>query len=304
MQRINWFHDPNITGTAPVGVANVKIDYPLVNNRKWMRATSTGTGDVHAEYVLSGSQIPPAGSYHVHANAYAQKAAASFIVFVRVNGSYQRPLNVPVGNGQTVVVDRTITIPAGYSQLIVRIEPNNQTIGAIGMMSDILIERADTYDTTVRGASGLLHGRHDATRVTPRIGRVMPDDGHEPMHEPILDHHLASRRVGECHDRSESDWDDILGQRLCERHRRHYLDCRSIWQPQCKPTCQLQDTSRQFQAAINVSFRQVRQADRHRGKYSHLHVGRISGEQDPARQHRIFHRGYDADRLTLTGVMA
>lgn len=151
MQRINWFHDPNITGTAPVGVANVKIDYPLVNNRKWMRATSTGTGDVHAEYVLSGSQIPPAGSYHVHANAYAQKAAASFIVFVRVNGSYQRPLNVPVGNGQTVVVDRTITIPAGYSQLIVRIQLDSQTVGAVGMMSDILIERADTYDTTVGG---------------------------------------------------------------------------------------------------------------------------------------------------------
>lgn len=151
MQRINWFPDPNITGTLAIGVANVKVDYPLVNGCKWMRAISTGTGDVHAEYALSGSQIPPAGSYHVHANAYAQKADASFIVFVRVNGSYQRPLTMPVGDGQTVVVDRTITIPAGCSQLIVRIEPNNQTIGAIGMMSDILIERADTYDTTVGG---------------------------------------------------------------------------------------------------------------------------------------------------------
>ena len=304
MQRINWFPDPNTTGTAPIGVANTKVDYPIVNGRKWLRATSTGTGDVHAEYALSGSQLPPAGSYHVHANAYAQKAGALFIVFVRVNGSYQQPLNVPVGDGQTVTVDRTITIPAGCSQLIVRIGPNEQTVGAIGMMSDILIEPADTYDAVGGGASGLLHGRHDAARLGASVGRVVSDDGDEPMHEPILDHHLASRRVGECHDRSESDWDDILGQRLCERHRRHYLDCRSIWQPQCKPTCQLQDTSRQFQAAINVSFRQVRQADRHRGKYSHLHVGRISGEQDPARQHRIFHRGYDADRLTLTGVMA
>jgi hypothetical protein len=33
-------------------------------------------------------------------------------------------------------------------------------------------------------------------------------------------------------------------------------------------------------------------------------VGRVSGEQDPARRHRIFHRGHDAARLTLTGVVA
>lgn len=151
MQRINWFPDPNITGTAPVGVSNAKVDYPIVNNRKWIRATSTGTGDPHADYALSGSQIPPAGSYHVHALAYAQKATAYFIVSVRVGGSYQKLLSVPVGDGQTVMVDQTITIPAGCDRLIVRIGPNSQTVGVIGMMSDILIERADTYDTAVGG---------------------------------------------------------------------------------------------------------------------------------------------------------
>lgn len=151
MQRINWFPDPNITGTAPVGVGNAKVDYPIVNNRKWIRATSTGTGDPHADYALSGSQIPPAGSYHVHALAYAQKATAYFIVSVRVGGSYQQLLSVPVGDGQTVTVDQTITIPAGCDRLIVRIGPNSQTVGVIGMMSDILIERADTYDTAVGG---------------------------------------------------------------------------------------------------------------------------------------------------------
>lgn len=34
MQRINWFPDPNTTGTAPIGVANTKVDYPIVNGRK------------------------------------------------------------------------------------------------------------------------------------------------------------------------------------------------------------------------------------------------------------------------------
>lgn len=151
MQRINWFPDPNTTGTAPIGVANTKVDYPIVNGRKWLRATSTGTGNVHAEYALSGSQLPPAGSYHVHANAYAQKAGALFIVFVRVNGSYQQPLNVPVGDGQTVIVDRTITLPAGCDQMLVRLQLDATTVGAIGMMSEILIERADTYDNAVGG---------------------------------------------------------------------------------------------------------------------------------------------------------
>lgn len=151
MQRINWFPDPNITGTAPIGVANVKVNYPIVNGRKWMRATSTATGNVHAEYALSGSQIPPAGSYHVHALAYAQKAEAHFLVFVRVNGSYTQPLAVPVGQNQTVIVDRTITLPAGYDQMLVRLQLDHQTVGAIGMMSDILIESADTYDNAVGG---------------------------------------------------------------------------------------------------------------------------------------------------------
>lgn len=206
MQRINWFPDPNITGAAPIGVANVKVDYPLVNGRKWLRATSTGTGDAHAEYVLSGSQIPPAGSYHVHALAYAQKAEAHFIVFVRVGGSYTEQLNVPVGDGQTVMVDQTITIPAGCSQLIVRISPNNQTIGAIDMMSYILIERADTYDAAVGGGtSGLLHGRHDAARIGASVGRVVSDDGDELAQ--------ASER-GHCIGRMER----------CDRHRERGRD--------------------------------------------------------------------------------
>lgn len=172
MQRINWFPDPNITGTAPIGVANVKVNYPIVNGRKWMRATSTATGDVHAEYALSGSQIPPAGSYHVHALAYAQKAEAHFLVFVRVNGSYTQTLNVPVGDGQTVTVDRTITIPAGCSQLIVRIGPNDKTVGAIGMMSDILIERADTYDAAVGGGGFRASSRWTRCRSHRSVRRA------------------------------------------------------------------------------------------------------------------------------------
>lgn len=305
MQRTNWFPDPNITGTIkPIANNKVRVEYTVVNNRRWLRAISTAKGDNCAVYVLSGPQLPPSGSYHMHAIAYAQTANASFQVFYRVGGSYAQPLNMPVGKDQTVTVDRTITIPDGCDQIRVLIRLDSQTVGAIGMMSEILIERADTYDAAVGGgASGLLHGRHDAARVTPRIGRVMSDDGNEPMYEPILDHHLGGRPVGDYPESFEQARDEIFCQCLCERHRRHYLG-ESVWRRHCKPTCQLRVDRRSSRFDVNELFRQVRQSDRHRDQYSHLHVGRISGEQGSARQHRIFHRGHDAARLTLLGVMA
>lgn len=152
MQRINWFPDPNITGTAkPVADNNARIDYPVVNNRNWLRATSIATGNNYAQYILSGSHIPSAGTYHVHAIAYARVTGAAFVVFVHVGGSYSEVCRVPVGDGQTVIVDRTITIPSNTDQLLVRIELDSNTVGAIGMMSEILIERAATYDTAVGG---------------------------------------------------------------------------------------------------------------------------------------------------------
>ena len=172
-------------------------------------------------------------------------------------------------------------------------------------ISELSVEAADTYDAALGGgASGLLLGGHDATRLRRLVGRVMSDDGHEPMHEPILDHHPGSRQVGEYHDPSEREWGDISDQRRGERHRRHYLDNRSGWRHQRKTTCQLQDDHQQFPSDINELSRQVRQSDRHSDEHAHLHVGRIPGEQDPARQHRIFRRGYDATRLILMGVVA
>lgn len=151
--RINWFPDPNITGTVkPFANNKVAVMYPVVvNNRNWIRATSTVTGDNYAQYILSGSQIPHAGSYHVHANVFAQKANAGFQVFYRINGSYKQPLYAAVGEGQTAIVDQTIIIPPGCDQMLVRMKLDATTVGAVGMVSDILIERADTYDTAVGG---------------------------------------------------------------------------------------------------------------------------------------------------------
>lgn len=172
-------------------------------------------------------------------------------------------------------------------------------------ISELSVEAADTYDAALGGgASGLLLGGHDATRLRRFVGRVMSDDDHEPMHEPILDHHPESRQVGEYHDPSEREWGDISDQRRGERHRRHYLDNRSGWRHQRKTTCQLQDDRQQFLSDINELSRQVRQSDRHRDKHSLMLVRRIPGEQGLARRPLLFRRGYDAARLTLLGVVA
>lgn len=85
MQRINWFPDPLITGTSKIETGNnAKIYYPVVNNRKWLRVISVAAGNSYGQYPLLGSQLPPAGTYHVHALVYAQKATADFQIYVRV----------------------------------------------------------------------------------------------------------------------------------------------------------------------------------------------------------------------------
>lgn len=305
MQRINWFPDPLITGKLFAEINNGAAKAVVVaDNKNWLRVTSTATGDNFGQFSLLGGLIPPAGTYHVHARVYAQKAAANFIVYSSVNSSWKQLLNKPVADGQTLTVDSEITIPEGCQHLLVRMQLGRE-VGLIGMMSEILIESADTYDKAVGGgASGLLLGGHDATRLRRFVGRVMSDDGHEPMRETILDHHLKSRQLDEYHDRPEQDRDEILDQCLCERHRRHDLDNRSGWRHQRKPTYRIHDDLQQSQSCVNELFRQVRQSDRYSDRYAPLHVCRLSGEQDPARQHQIFRRGYDAARLTLLGVVA
>lgn len=295
MQRINYFTNPNFTGPF----ADVNI-----------------SGEVKASYNADTKQLNIYGNNGGYGfNLTVPKnAALVFACFLWTeHDKNPTPLRVYSleSSGNNLIAFATVSQNAnnlllrfnstGSGRIRVEFYPN----GSAANIANPILELADTYDKAVGGgASGLLLRRHDATRIGASIGRVMSDDDNEPMHEPILDHHLASRQVGASHDRSERERDDIFGQFRCERHRRHCLDYRNTGRIQRTPTCQLHDVRRQFQSAISELFRQVRQSDRHRDKYSPLHVGRVSGEQDPARRHRIFHRGYDATRLTPMGVVA
>lgn len=292
MQRINLFPNPvfagPLTGVSHWGDANGTVRDNALH--------VTGTRGGYGFNVAVPFNVPLVLSMRVNASD-DNVAGLMLIQTTDKPGVNNMVVSRRLKRGISDVLCR-FTVPShGF-----RFEVNPNGIRDVAVLN-VLIERADTYDPAVGGASGLLHGRHHAARIGASVGRVMPDDGHEPMHEPILDHRPESRQVGGYHDHSEQARGEILGQRLCERHRRHYLD-ESVWRHQCKPTCQLRVDRQRCRSDVNVLFRQVRQSDRHRDEYAHLHVGRVSGEQDSARRHRIFHRGHDAARLTPLGVMA
>lgn len=282
MQRINLWPNPKFD---PTGFHVVKKG-----------------GDI-SKYMTGGTLANTRGEYIDL--PFACEVGVEYVCTFRIVSNDTTNKSIGIFFGDTVEYPSAQTV-GKYTIRFTSIANDTRLAVPSGMaISELSVEAADTYDAALGGgASGLLHRRHHATRLTPRTGTVVPDDGHEPMRETILDHHLKSRQVDEYHDRPEQDRDEILDQCLCERHRRHDLDNRSGWRHQRKPTYRIHDDLQQSQSCVNELFRQVRQSDRYSDRYAPLHVCRLSGEQDPARQHRIFHRGHDAARLTLMGVMA
>lgn len=283
MQRINLWPNPKFD---PTGFHVVKKG-----------------GDI-SKYMTGGTLANTRGEYIDLPFAY--EVGVEYVCTFRIVSNDTTNKAIGIFFGGTVEYPSAQTV----GKYTIRFTPTaNDTRLAIpsGMaISELSVEAADTYDAALGGgASGLLHRRHDATRLRRFVGRVMSDDDHEPMHEPILDHHPESRQVGEYHDPSEREWGDISDQRRGERHRRHYLDNRSGWRHQRKTTCQLQDAHQQYQSGLNVLSRQVRQSDRHRDRHALMLVRRVSGEQGIARRPLLFRRGYDATRLILAlGVVA
>lgn len=282
MQRINLWLNPKFD---PTGFHVVKKG-----------------GDI-SKYMTGGTLANTRGEYIDL--PFACEVGVEYVCTFRIVSNDTTNKSIGIFSGGTVEYPSAQTV----GKHTIRFTPiANDTRLAVpsGMaISELSVEAADTYDAALGGgASGLLHRGHDATRLRRFVGRVMSDDGHEPVHEPILDHHPESRQVGEYHDPSEREWGDISDQRRGERHRRHYLDNRSGWRHQRKTTCQLQDDHQQFPSDINELSRQVRQSDRHSDEHAHLHVGRIPGEQGIARRPLLFRRGCDATRLTLLGVVA
>lgn len=149
--RINWFPDPNTANTIfkciPV---RCTVDFPTVSGFRWLRATTSGSGDIYAQYELTGVNLPPAGVYHIHLICYAQGSGALFRVFANAGGRYTILNETSIADNQTKIIDANITITANTTQLLIRFVPPS-TVGKFILIRNILLESKSTYDTANGG---------------------------------------------------------------------------------------------------------------------------------------------------------
>lgn len=151
MLRINLFPDPNMANTIFHCVpARCTVDFPTVNGSRWLRATTNGSGDIYVQYVLNGANLPPAGTYHVHAICYAQGSGALFRVYAGVGSRFTVLNETGIADNETKRIDVDITIPANTNQLLVRVVPPS-TVGKFILIRNILLESKSTYPTAVGG---------------------------------------------------------------------------------------------------------------------------------------------------------
>lgn len=293
MQRINLFPNPvfagPLTGISHWGGANGTVRDNAVH--------ITGANGGYGFNVAVPFNVPLVLSMRV--NASEDNVAGLMII----QTTDKPEINNMLGSqrfkrGISDVLHRFTVTSHGF-----RFEVNPNGIRDVAV-SNVLIERADTYDIAVGGASGLLLGGHDAAQLT-QAELVMPDDGHEYHQQSESHDHSESRHVDEDNQHPAQGRHGILLQCLSARQWRFrqggLLRGRGN---KLRSTCQLQHYSFEQIPDRHVLQRRVRQSDRHRDRHAPLHVGRISGKQDPARQHQLFRRGQHAARLTLLGVTA
>ena len=183
MRRRNIFPDPECAGMMHQYTNDgTRSDFVKNEGMMWMRATTTavGTQQNYAQYSLNEDRVPVEGTYHVRLLAHAEGGDGMARCYVKQpNSSYLPCYAVNIPDGQTIVVERAISVPAGCGELIVRICPA-AVVGATAMMSRISIEAADTYAlASGGGASGLLHR---ADRAVLSSGRVTADETRESKH--------------------------------------------------------------------------------------------------------------------------
>lgn len=135
--RINLFPDPNMANTIfkciPV---RCTADFPTVSGFRWLRATTSGSGDIYAQYLLAGANLPTAG--------------ALFRVYANVGNGFTLLNETGIADNQTKIIDADITIPANTTQLLIRVVPPS-TVNKYILIRDILLESKSTYDTAVGG---------------------------------------------------------------------------------------------------------------------------------------------------------
>lgn len=295
MQRINWFTNPNLTG-------------PLTGINKWGGVTASVNKTNH-QLVVSGSN----GGYGFNVDVPANTPlVVSMFVYTDITKQSTPVAIMDVDDAGKVTVLAGVKPKSNASTMVTRVTSKTGKIrfeaypvsGTTVNFGDLLVERADTYDKAVGGASGLLLGGHDATRLRRSVGRVMPDDGHEPDKQSTRPRHAEAGRVHVDYDHREDSGYHILGHGLAGRVGRLHHDRQLSGHLQQEPTHRMVLHVHDRESDEPEIQGRVRQSDRQGVEHGHVRAGRIPGEQGLARRPLLFRRGYDAARLTLLGVVA
>lgn len=296
MQRINLFTNPNLTG-------------PLTGINKWGDVTASVNKTNH-QLVVSGSN----GGYGFNMDVPANTPlVVSMFVYTDITKKSTPVTIMDVDDAGNVTVLAGVKPKSNASTMVTRVTSKTGKIrleaypvsGTTVNFGDLLVERADTYDKAVGGgASGLLLGGHDATRLRRSVGRVMPDDGHEPDKQSKRPRHAETGRVHADFDHRKADWRRILVHGLAGRVGRLRHDGQLSGHLQQEPTHRMVPHVHERESDEPEIQGRVRQSDRQGVEHGHVRAGRIPGEQSLARRPWLFHRGYDAARLTPLGVMA
>lgn len=294
MQRINWFTNPNLTG-------------PLTGINKWGDVTASVNKTNH-QLVVSGSN----GGYGLNVDVPANTPlVVSMFVYTDITKQSTPVVIMDVDDADKVTLLAHVKPKSNASTMVTRVTSKTGKIrfeahpvsGTTVNFGDLLVERADTYDKAVGGASGLLHRGHDAKGVS-FVGRVMSDDGHEPDKQSKRPRHAATGRVHADFDHREDYGYHILVHGLVGRVGRLHHGGQLSGHLQQEPTHRM---------VLHVHGREsdepeiqgrVRQSDRQGVEHGHVRAGRIPGDQGIARRPLLVRRGYDAARLTPMGVVA
>lgn len=296
--RINYFTNPNFTG-------------PFADINSYGGANAAYNADTKQLNIYGND-----GGYGFNLTV-PENAALVFACFLWTeHDKNPNPLTVyslKSSGNQAIATIAFATISQDANNLLLRFNstdtgrirvefyPNDNSVN----IAKPILELADTYDKAVGGASGLLLGGHDATRLRRFVGRVMSDDGHEPDKQSKSPRHAATWRVHADFDHREDSGYHILVHGLAGRVGRLHHDRELFRHLQQEPTHRM---------VLHVPDREsdepeiqcrVRQSDRQGVEHGHVRAGRIPGEQGLDRRPLLFRRGYDAARLTLAlGVVA
>lgn len=300
MQRINWFPDPLFKGAKPSTTDGCRLTFAN-GVASFIGDTNTSQGTVilatvsgltsGAEYVFSG---------RCYVSKISQRTVNGDVFIYSDSTNYLASYSVVAENRSEEFLVRFIAPSDG--KIKVGMHVMQYYLCALRIPS---IELASTYGSGVGGgASGLLLGGHDATRLRRSVGRVMSDDGHEPDKQSKSPRHAEAGRVHADFDHREYSGYHILGHGLAGRVGRLHHVGQLSGHLQQEPTHRMVLHVPEHESDEPDIQGRVRQSDRQCVEHGHVRAGRIPGEQGLARRPLLFRRGYDATRLTLLGVVA